>query len=372
MKALVLGLGISGKSAASFLEKAGWSVCTFDDKTNTNKIKNIKEYDLFVPSPGVPQSHPLYLAAKAYGIPIKGEMQLALESTRATTIGVTGTNGKTTCVKALEHILCAAGLKAKAVGNVGIPLSSCLEEDVEIFVVELSSFQLETMQGPLLDLSLILNLTPDHLDRYRSFEEYALAKLNIERCLKPGSTLFAHSSLSTISFTGKVDFCDEMLWQTCHHFNIERELFEKALKECVKPAHRLEFVRVCCGARYINDSKSTNIAALLYALDHTEGRVILLAGGRDKGLSFAPLGERAHSLATVIAFGEAREKIKDAVNNNVRFIACKTLEDAVTVARQIAEPGDTVLLSPGCSSFDAFKNYEERGCTFKQLVRNLE
>ena len=146
----------------------------------------------------------------------------------------------------------------------------------------------------------------------------------------------------------------------------------EALKGCEKPPHRLEFVRNLRGVRYINDSKATNVAAQLYAIDQSEGDVVLLAGGREKGLSFAPLRRKIHRLRRVVAFGEAREKIADAVNNRARLSICQTLEEAVLLARQMAEPGDTVLFSPGCASFDAFKNYEERGEAFKRLVRNLE
>ena len=364
MKALVLGLGRSGKSAQSFLEKKGYVVVGVDDKSAPMQIDDLSGFDLFVPSPGIPRTHPLYRRAVETGIPIKGEVQLALEECKVPCIGVTGTNGKTTVVKMIEH--CLQG--ARAVGNVGIPLTSC--EQKGIWVVELSSFQLETLDAKVFDVGIVLNIAEDHLDRYVSFREYALAKAHLENCIKETGDLFVHESVDEglfskpfQSFAGDNEMAAQL---ACAHFGMAN--FD-AFASFEKPPHRLEFVAQIDDVAYYNDSKATNVAAVLNALEKIDSNIVLIAGGLDKGLSFEPLCCAKNKLTHVIAFGQAREKIADALQSLCGVHKVETLQEAVEKAVLYAKKADVVLFSPGCASFDAFKNYEERGEVFKSLVR---
>lgn len=369
MKALVIGLGISGKSATTFLEKRGVKVVGYDDKLAPVEIEEIRDFSLVVLSPGVPLSHPLCLRAKAANVPIKGEAELALETISQRCIGVTGTNGKTTVVKMLEHCLQACGKKARAVGNVGVPLTSCVDEE-GILVVELSSFQLETLTTKAFEVGVILNIAEDHLNRYHSMEEYAKAKVRLEGCIKEGGQLFVHQEVDSALFSlpyhryggGNL----EAVRLVCAHFGVGEREFLQAASSFSKPSHRLEFIAEVQEVKYYNDSKATNVAAVLYALETLQTKVILLLGGQDKGLSFHPLRAYCDQLKCVIPFGQAREKIANALQNC--HIAV-TMEEAVEMAFSFAKPGDTILFSPGCASLDAFKNYEERGEEFKRLVR---
>lgn len=364
MKALVLGLGISGKSAATFLEKRGYEVLGVDDQFAPTAIEDVKSFDLFVPSPGISKRHPLYQRALAANLPIKGEVQLGLEETAIPCIGVTGTNGKTTVVEMISFMMNRAGVRAKAVGNVGEPITSCLEEGSELFVVELSSFQLDTLQGDFFDLGMILNIGEDHLDWHGSKEEYAAAKMRLATCIKQGGVFALHDCVDArgdITFSGGNE---EAALFACRHFGIDG-----SLEGFSRGRHRLEEVGVIGGVRYLNDSKATNVSAVLFALGEVKGRIHLLLGGRDKGLSFAPLIPALERVESVIAFGEAREKIADQLKKGVEVHGVATLEEAVHHAKLLARPGDVVLFSPGCASFDAFQNYQKRGEAFTSCVK---
>ncbi|NGX37755.1 MAG: UDP-N-acetylmuramoylalanine--D-glutamate ligase [Chlamydiae bacterium] len=368
MKALVLGLGVSGKSAQNFLEKRGVSVVGVDDTLAPQKIDNLSGFDLFVPSPGIAKTHPLYQMAIEQKIPIKGEAELALEACTVPCIGVTGTNGKTTVVKMIEHCLNANGVEAKAVGNVGMPLTSC--EQKGIWIVELSSFQLETLHAIVFDVGLVLNIEEDHLDRYESFHDYAMAKAHLENCIKEKGDLFVHESVDEGLFSKPFQYFvghNEMAARlACAHFGIKN--FD-ALLSFEKPPHRLEFVTQIDDVAYYNDSKATNVAAVLNALEEIDSDVVLIIGGQDKDLSFEPLRQARKKLAHVIVFGQAREKIADALQGLSDVHKVETLHQAVEKAALCAKKADVVLFSPGCASFDAFKNYEERGEAFKRIVR---
>lgn len=372
MKALVIGLGISGKSATLFLRKKGYEVVEFDDMLAPIPIRDIEEFAFVVLSPGVPPHHHLCLRAKMAGIPVKGEAQLALENTTQPCIGVTGTNGKTTVVKMIEHCLNRCGKKAKAVGNVGVALTSSIGGD-EILVVELSSYQLETLTAQVFDAGVILNLAENHLDRYRTMDEYGKAKARLQFCMKPDGGLYVHPdfdpSLFSTPFQTYVGGNIEVAQLICAHFGVGEKEFKEALLTFSKPAHRIEFVAEIREVKYYNDSKGTSLHAVFYALDHLKTKVILLMGGQDKGITFEPLNAYRDQLTAVVVFGQAREKIANALQDCHAVWKVATMQEAVEKAKQLAKPGDTVLLSPGCASFDAFKNYEERGEEFKRLVR---
>jgi UDP-N-acetylmuramoylalanine--D-glutamate ligase len=371
MKALVLGLGVSGKSAALFLKRRGVEVVGVDDRTAPQQFSTLRGFDLFVPSPGISRQHPLYQLAKREGIPIKGEMQLFLEETKEPCIGVTGTNGKTTVVRMIEHGLNYCGKVAHAVGNVGVPIAE--HERTGILVIEMSSYQLETLTAPVLDVAIVLNIAQDHVERYENFEEYALTKASIAKCLKAGGELLIHSSVDPKLFSQPfVPFEGGNLQAAqlaCAHFGVEKSLFRKAMETFKQPLHRIEFVASIEGVDYYNDSKATNVAAVLNAIEKFEQKIVLILGGYDKGLSFEPLFPFASKFSSVVTYGQAREKIANALKHLVEVDQVGTLKLAVEFARSKAKRGEVVLFSPGCSSFDAFKNYEERGDAFKDYVR---
>lgn len=374
VRAIVLGLGISGKSAIKFLEKRGYTVVGVDDKTAPKHFDLLTDFDLFVPSPGIPQTHPLYQLAKKAGIPIAGDVELALRECKQPCIGVTGSNGKTTTVKMIEHCLNLCGKKAHAVGNVGEPIADHLGGD-EILVVELSSYQLETLTAKVFDIGLILNITENHLDRYDIFEDYARAKVRLENCIKPEGKLYVHTSVDQTLFQ-KPHFDykgenEEAAYLACANFGIDRNRFDQALSSFVKPPHRIEFVANIKGISYYNDSKATSIAAMIKALEVIGKEVVLIAGGQDKGLNFRPLCSYKNQLSSVVVYGEAREKIANALKPVVDVHMVVTLQEAVECAKGLVKKDGIVLFSPGCASFDAFKNYAERGEAFRSYVKEL-
>jgi UDP-N-acetylmuramoylalanine--D-glutamate ligase len=418
MRALVIGLGISGVSAAKFLLNTGAQVVGVDrlpkDIAGIEVLLDtapidVSEFDLVVTSPGVPPSHPLIAAAINLGIETIGEAELALRYLPGYKLGITGTNGKTTVTLLTTHILNAMGIKAKAVGNVGDPLTSQVDGSTEVYVVELSSYQLETMTSRVLDRAIILNITPDHLDRYSSMEAYAEAKYRIRDCLKLNGELFLHESLNP-SFGGyqKYGFSsdcnlqsdgEKLLYQKiiecylpkeyrdklshdvlnfmasyalCREWIVSSERLNDAVASFKKPAHRIQFVRTLDGVSYYDDSKGTNIDAVLCAVDSLPPGIILIAGGVDKGAAYTPWIERFKGrVEKIYAIGQAANKMAEQLGTDFPVEIHTSLEGAVQSARISAKPGNLVLLSPGCSSFDMFRDYKHRGETFIKIVNEL-
>jgi len=378
-KALVLGLGLSGKSASSFLKKRGYEVVEVDDKLAPAKIDDFSAFSLLVPSPGIPPVHPLYQKTVAAGVEVVSEVELALRQLSNPCIGVTGTNGKSTVVKMIEHILSACGKPAKAVGNIGEPLSSYVDHqnEEEVLVLELSSYQLYTPLSKKLDVALILNITEDHLDWHGSFDEYAKAKLQIQQSLKESAPLIvfekvAEQFLLSCETFGGDDPNREAATLAVSHFGIERAQAELAMISFVSLPHRLEHVATIDGVEYYNDSKATNVAATLQALSQMEKSVVLLLGGEDKGLNFLPLAGCKEKMSHVIAFGEAGPKIASVFSGKLSVSTTPTLEEAIKQARKIATDQEVVLFSPGSSSFDAFENFEKRGEFFREKISKLQ
>lgn len=366
MKALVIGFGVSGKSAKAFLEKRGYEVEVYDDALAPKEIEDLSVYSLVVLSPGISKEHPLCKMAKN----VTSEMELGLGEVDQPCIGITGTNGKSTVVQLVTHVLSKCGKKALAVGNVGVPITSILPGD-EILVIELSSYQLEDLSIRALDVAACLNITEDHLDRYPSMKEYQNAKAQIQHCVKEGGVLFAHESIdSTLFPTAQIYDGDHVsiAQLICKEFGVGEKEFFQASSSFSKPPHRLEWVANKKGTDYYNDSKGTNIAAVSFAIKTMQKKVVLLLGGQDKNLRFAPLKAYKNKLAHIIAFGEARVKIANELQDVCAIVQVETLQEAVSKAGEIATSEDTVLFSPGCTSFDAFRNAEERGEEFRNLV----
>lgn len=392
MKTLVLGLGKSGMASVEYLKLLGDEVVGYDDKRGT-PFPDMKEFDRLVVSPGISPLHPLYAEAVRRGVEVIGEVELALREIDQPCVAVTGTNGKTTVTLLVEHVLKSAGKEAKAVGNVGIPLTSYVKKKEEILVLELSSFQLETLKTKKIDFGTILNITPDHLERYGSMEEYAKAKCRLQELannlwvservveefgglLKPGYKV-CQGEVETIGGSGYVQGEHDVenllaAWALCKEFGIERDVFAKSLKTFMRPSHRIEFVAEVRGVFYVDDSKGTNVDATIAAVQAMKRPVVLIAGGVDKGSSYAvwkkPFGGKVKH---VVAIGEAAPKIKEELSPEFCVEMSSDLGQAVLRATKMAEHGDVVLLSPGCSSYDMFKNYADRGNKFKEEVRKL-
>jgi UDP-N-acetylmuramoylalanine--D-glutamate ligase len=438
---LVLGLGISGRAAVKFLLKRGAHVCAVD--RNPELISNhpdvqeliheglvakhesvpiqIQLFDLVVVSPGVPPSNPLYAAAQKAGIEVIGEVELACRFLNHPFLAITGTNGKTTTTFLIAHVLNESGKSASILGNVGVPLTAEIDSssfglEGHILVVELSSFQLETLHAKVVDAGVILNITPDHLDRYPDLRAYASAKIHLKDCMKPDGQLYifeaayrefqdlfkgyraftyGYSPTSTF-YTDKQNVYSSLhaefllpeqyhgmeshdvenlmaAYALCKTMGVTAEQFLKALATFKKPLHRLEFVRSFKDVAYYDDSKGTNIDAVIRAVNSLKGEIILIAGGVDKGAAYTPwIQAFAGKVKCVFAIGQAAFKIKQDLDSNLPVEESPTLEDAVKNATSLAKPGQVVLLSPGCSSFDMFRDYAHRGEEFKRIVNSLE
>jgi UDP-N-acetylmuramoylalanine--D-glutamate ligase len=439
-KALVIGLGISGCSAAELLLSKGFQVTGVDKnllkikkEPRVSRLKTLglhvqqeddpidwKKISLVIISPGVPRDHPLFCRAKEHHIETIDEVELAFRYLDQKAAGITGTNGKTTVTLLIEHILNASGYKAKALGNIGEPLAlyALHPNPQEIIVAELSSYQLETMKAKVLDAAVVLNITPDHLDRYSSMEEYAKAKLKIAPLLKTSkSPLYLHehipadfSSLTkgisfktfghlggsflstdktvfkqgeTVEYFLPLRYREELgmhesenalaAWAIVKEFGVTPEQFGKGLESFTKPAHRIEFVKEIDGVCYFDDSKGTNIDATIKAVNTMKGPVILIAGGVDKGASYQPWKtDFSQKIKKIIAIGQAAKKIHSELNDSFSVELTDSMQKAVELAAGESEAGDCVLLSPGCSSFDMFRDYAHRGEEFKQQVIHLE
>ncbi len=360
MKIVILGMGRSGKAAKALLEREGHELICLDQPDGVLP-ENI---DQIVVSPGVPGTHPLLQNAK---VEVIGEMELGLRRLKQRAIGVTGTNGKTTTTLFITHALRCSGKKARALGNIGTPLCEylLLPDEEEIIVLEMSSFQLETCSTRCLERGIILNITPDHLDRYEGFEAYAKAKCRMGEICKE---LYLGEGVKKIFETysptrdtqnySEIDFCSD--------FGVNAHFAKKSF---VPPAHRFELLRNLREVAFVNDSKATNVEAVCYALEKVDAPVLLLLGGRDKGANFAELMNYAKKVRIIFAFGEASAKIEMELGSKCKSFA--TLEEAFAAAAAEAKSGEMVLLSPACSSFDAFENYEKRGERFKQMVEEL-
>jgi UDP-N-acetylmuramoylalanine--D-glutamate ligase len=381
------------------------------------------EQDLIVPSPGVPADAPLLQAAREKGVTIWSEVELADRFLDGLLIGITGSNGKTTTTSLIEHILKSAGFSTILAGNIGTPLISRVEQtsDNTITVVELSSFQLELIETFRPNISVFLNLTPDHLDRHHTFEAYGRAKARIFEnqteadsavlnADDPATTPLAPAKPHVFWFSRKQRVAqgafvreneivfrhdgEEEVVLKLHEIplagahNVENVLaavaatrlaganpaaIAKGVRSFAGVEHRLEFVAEIGGVRYYNDSKATNVDAALKALDAFPGRILIVLGGKDKGSDYTalqrPLREKA-ILALLI--GAAAEKIEKQITGTVAIERAGTIERAVEIGSHAARPGDVMLLAPACASFDQFQNFEHRGRVFKELVHQLE
>ncbi|MDE3045549.1 MAG: UDP-N-acetylmuramoyl-L-alanine--D-glutamate ligase [Verrucomicrobiota bacterium] len=403
-KKLVIGYGISGRASAALLKARGCEVIAVDRKAGELKADvpvlldtadlDWDEFDQVILSPGVPPSHPLVQKAREKGIEVIGEIELAFRLLENRCVGITGSNGKTTTTLLIAHVLNAAGKKAQAVGNVGAALAGAVLDVApeEILVIELSSFQLETLTSRKLDAAVCLNITPNHLDRHPTMRAYAEAKARIGNCLKKTGRLFISSqvgkefsdlfrekeveivqenvaAISPVEYTqlGKQNV--EAAFSICTVLGVSEGEFASALKTFRKPPHRLEWVAIKGGVEYFNDSKATNIHAVMHAVALMKRPVILIAGGVHKGASYRPWIESfGGKVRKILAFGGAASQMKEELSSSLPVEVVATLAEAVALAEREAKGNECVLLSPGCSSYDQFTSFEQRGDTFKRLV----
>lgn len=377
MKYLIFGLGISGKSVAKYLLSKNVDVIGVDKKVKEylslkiyDEAVSLEGIDCCILSPGIPPSHPLVVRAREKKISILSEVAFAFGQIQNRCIGITGSNGKTTATLLITHVLNTNGIPARAVGNVGTSLTSAIGEDPnEVLVVELSSFQLEMLSVPCLDVAAILNISENHLDRHASMEEYAKIKLSIQNCLKEKGILLTTKRVRE-KYGVKGTISENVPFAICNQFGITEANFERSAKSFVPPPHRLELIPNRFGFLIYNDSKSTNVASTLYALEKVEGPVILIVGGLDKGSSYAPWrAPFQRKVRHIVAYGESRHKIEREIGFFSEFTKVLLFEEAVRFALKKGKKGETLLLSPGCSSYDQFDNFEQRGNTFTKFVQ---
>ncbi|SHE56021.1 UDP-N-acetylmuramoyl-L-alanine--D-glutamate ligase [Alkalibacter saccharofermentans] len=447
-KKIIIGLGKSGVSSAKFLLRKGFKIILFDNDPKSalenSDVINILEmpgvegvYDnrgadeLFfdadeaILSPGVPLDNEIVLKALKHGIKLIGEVELAYRYSKGRFLGITGTNGKTTTTTLIYEIFKKSRFNAFLGGNIGNPIVDFIEKPAEkdYIIAELSSFQLETIDRFRSNIAVVLNITPDHMDRHKTMEEYVRAKKNIYRNSQIDDVLVLNKDDEIVKAMSEDSSCrvvyfsiTDMLengaylhgdWlmaaqngesvrilerkslkipglhnvknalaaiAAAFFAGVEPKVISQALNEFKGVEHRLEFVRNLSGIDYYNDSKGTNTDAGIIALNAIDGPVVLIAGGYDKKADFSEWVEVfAGKAKKVFLIGETADQIigsaRKAGYNSVE--KCLDLKDAVVKAKEFAKSGDTVLLSPACASWDMFKSYEERGRIFKDLVNKL-
>ncbi|HTW78929.1 MAG TPA: UDP-N-acetylmuramoyl-L-alanine--D-glutamate ligase [Terracidiphilus sp.] len=444
-KVLVVGLGKSGLAAALFLRRQGAQVTVSDVRSAESLAKEIpalleegimveagghglltfRRQDLIVVSPGVPLTTPELVQARSFGRPVIGDLELAARFLKGHILAITGSNGKTTTTALTGEILKAGGLPTLVGGNIGVPVVSLIEESTDDTwsVLEVSSFQLESTEEFRPGIAVILNITPDHLDRHGSFEAYARAKerifaaqnendfvvlnadnsraaeaaarsiskvywFSIERPVRQGAwvadgyVVYRAASgaevervmpHAKIPLKGEHNVENVLAAVTAARLaGVPADSIALAIEKFQAVEHRLEYVATLHGVDFYNDSKATNVDATAKAIAAFSNGIHLILGGKDKGSDYTTLSqllrERVRAIYTI---GTAAEKIESQLRGVVSIHSCETLNVAVARASAAAHPGEVVLLAPACSSFDQFENYEHRGRVFKDLVNQL-
>jgi UDP-N-acetylmuramoylalanine--D-glutamate ligase len=442
-RVLVVGLGKSGVACALFLESRGARVTVSDAKSEEqlrNEIpalldrgiivetgkhgeRTFRDQDMIVVSPGVPWEVLPLKNARKMGVPVIGEIELAAQSLAGKIVAITGSNGKTTTTTLAGEIIAAGGSMTLVGGNIGTPAITFVDQSSAAtwVVLEISSFQLESIQTFRPQIAVVLNVTPDHLDRHGNMENYIAAKARIfenqtsedfavlnadndptvamAKGIKPKVYWFSRRhEVERGAFVrkGQIVFRDgkgereimdvaDVTLKGAH--NVENVLagvtigmlagvdpakIATAVRDFRAVEHRLEFVTTINGAQYYNDSKATNVDATIKALESFPDRIHLILGGKDKGSDYTVLRELLRErVKRVYTIGAAAGKIEEQIGDAAPITACSTLENAVRKAAHFAQAGDVVLLAPACASFDQFNSYEHRGQVFKQVVQEL-
>lgn len=441
-KIVVLGAGESGVGAAALAKAKGMDVFVSDTAAIKDKYKamlrergisyeegghttdRILDADEIVKSPGIPNDALVVAAAQEKGIDVISEIELAGRYTQSKMICITGSNGKTTTTSLIYHIFREAGYDVGLAGNIGSSLAlQVAETPHEYYVIELSSFQLENMYDFKADIAILLNITPDHLDRYDyNMQNYVDAKMRIIRNQGPDDSFIYWNDdpvirqelkkydirsvrypFSRLKELGSIGYIDkgEYTIEKPEPFNMEQEklsltglhnvynslaagiaakiadikdeTIRRSLSDFPGVEHRLEKVARVRGVQYVNDSKATNVDACWYALESMRTKVVLILGGRDKGNDYTPIKELVADKCSALVFlGADNTKLHDNFDGmGIPIRDTHSMRDCVDACYELAKPGETVLLSPCCASFDLFHNMEERGNMFKDMVRHL-
>jgi len=439
---VVLGGGESGVGSAILAKKQGFSVFLSDSgKLKTKNRDTLKAYsinfeeeghsediilqaDEVVKSPGIPDTVSIIQKLIEKGVQVISEIEFAARATNAKLICITGSNGKTTTATLIFHILKSAGLNVGLAGNIGNSFARLVaEEDYNYYVLELSSFQLEGLLEFKADIAVLLNITPDHLDRYNNLQEYVNAKMRIIRNqkigdsfvywdddpiiskkiegLRPAFSVYPFSENRNEHSAGYTENGEFIINVNGNFFNMELELLalegthnlynslasgivaklmdisDEQLRESLSDfqgvPHRLEKVATVKGVQYINDSKATNVNSCWYALQSMRSKTVLILGGVDKGNDYSEIEELIKLKTRALIFlGKDNDKLHKFFDGKVELICdARSMKEAVDISYNLADKGDTVLLSPCCASFDLFEDYEDRGDQFKKYVRQL-
>lgn len=443
-KIAILGAGESGAGAAVLAKKQGFDVFVSDMSMIRDRYKKmlndhgiaweegqhtasrILDADEIVKSPGIPDTAPMVVSAKERGIGIISEIEFAGRYTQSKMICITGSNGKTTTTSLIYHIFKNAGYDVGLAGNIGNSLAlQVAEEPHEYYIIELSSFQLDNMYDFRANIAILLNITPDHLDRYDNcMQNYVdakmriiqnqtpqdafiywnddpivkreLAKYDIKAIQYPFSELKEKGSIGYIeagkyiieqpepfnmeqeqlSLTGKHNIYNSLAAGIASNVaGIKKDVIRKSLSDFPGVEHRLEKVCTVRGVQYINDSKATNVDACWYALESMKTKVVLILGGKDKGNDYEPIKPLIREKCTALVFlGADNTKLHENFDDMQTFLTIRdtsSMKECMEACYELAKPGETVLLSPCCASFDLFKNMEDRGEQFKEIARNL-
>ena len=434
---VVLGAGISGVGAAVLAKKKGFEVFVSDkgiitDENKTVLLNNEIEWEEsnhtldkilnaneVIKSPGIPDTVDLIQKLKQKSIPVISEVEFAFRYTKAKIAAITGSNGKTTTTLLLGHVLKNAGYDVLVAGNIGVGFAlSIAERDYDYIVLELSSFQLDGIQNFRSDVSIVLNITPDHLDRYDyNLKNYTASKFRItenqtesdfliynadDQIVKAIKTKakklpislinkqneggYLNNNELTIKLNNKTMTMQELALQGRHNifnsmaagmaarvFEVKDSVIRQSMIDFQNVEHRLEYVLTVHGIDFINDSKATNVNSCWFALESMQKDVVWIVGGVDKGNDYSELDEMvADKVKAIICLGENNQNIIEAFKGKVdTIVQASTMSEAVNQSYSLANKGEAVLLSPACASFDLFANYEDRGIQFKKSVRSL-
>jgi len=435
-KKLIIGLGRTGMSVARHLRSQNIPFAVTDSRAAPPELDTLKamvpdvmvrtggfdhalldDVGEVIASPGVSLREPMLIEAAKRGLPIVGDVELFARATKTPVVGITGTNGKSTVTTLVALMAQACGLRAYAGGNLGRPALDLLQESpADLFVLELSSFQLETIHSLRTKASTVLNVTSDHMDRYDSMLDYAQAKAKIfDRCDcavvnqdDPLVMAMPRNGQRSLSFSVQHNDADYSTMQTaneivlvshgrplvnmaqlkltgmhnasnalaalalCDALNLDVKACLQALKDFPGLPHRAQWVADIKGVRYIEDSKGTNVGATLAAVQGMSGPLVVIAGGQGKGQDFAPLAPAfRNKVRCAVLLGQDASQLDSVLKNvcDTKFV--KSMEEAVSTAASIAKQGDTVLLSPACASLDMFRDYAHRGDVFVNAVKGL-
>ncbi len=442
-KIVILGAGESGAGSAVLAKKHGFDVFVSDMGEIKEKYREILRSnnieweegkhsesvilsaDEVIKSPGITEKAPVIVSLHEKGIPVISEIEFAGRYCKGIKVCITGSNGKTTVTNLIAHILKKAGKNVAMTGNVGSSFAMAVAEgDYDYYVIELSSFQLDGMYEFKADIAVLMNITPDHLDRYGyKLQNYVDSKFRITQNQKKSDCLIywegdpiiraelakRHFEMTLLPFSDEIkegmtayvedndliiDYPNKTNLMTIHELalkgrhntynsmaaaiagkvlNIRKEVIRESLADFQGVEHRLEPVITVCGINFINDSKATNVNSVWYALECMENEIVWIVGGVDKGNDYSELFSVVKKkVKAIVCMGKDNKKIVEAFKDKVATIVeTASMEEAVRSSYYLAKKGDTVLLSPACASFDLFKNYEDRGRQFKQAVRNL-